>query len=73
MLWLWIHIWIYLEINPDLSGFLSIPNIWLYPDQFPDQLLVLCQNIITKTTKVYIVGHCSTIRIYPDKPPDRSG
>ena len=57
-LWLWIHTCIYLETYPDLSGFLSIRKIRLYPDQFPKNNIVsLMGNTITKSTKSYIVGH----------------
>ena len=45
MLWLWKHIRNYLEINPDLSGFLSIPNIRINFRFDPENIIVLFVGI----------------------------
>jgi hypothetical protein len=70
---------IYLEINPDQSGFLSINRsvyIWiyflLYPDQFPHFYFFLTGNTITKSIQSYIVGNFSNFWIYQEVCPDLS-
>ena len=70
------HIRIYLEINADPSGFLSINkssyiqiNFRFYLENI---IVFLTGNTITKSTQIYILGNFSNIRIYPEVCPDLS-
>ena len=67
----------YLEINPDLSGLLSLNkssyiqiNFWFYRENF---VVFLTGNTIRKSTKSYKVGLFLNSPIHPEVCPELSG